>query len=81
VSRFKLILRVGGTIVLLVGLFFLPIGHWTRGERTHYVPSAFNGIADLGGFLSIGLFLAGVGLVALIVSFLLPGEMYDDFET
>jgi hypothetical protein len=78
-SRFKLILRVGGTILFAVGLFGLPRGYGDGYLDAKRATSAFNNIADLGGFLSIGLILLGVGLIAFIVSFLLPGQIDEDY--
>ena len=64
-------------VVFAVGLLCLPRGYGVGyPERA---TSAFNNIADLGGFLSIGLILLGVGLIAFIVSFLLPGQIDEDY--
>ena len=74
-GRLKLILRIGGVILSAVGLVFLPF-HYVDAERAL---SAFNMFADMGSFINIGLLLLGVGLVAFVLSFLLPGEMGESY--
>ena len=75
-SRLKLILRIGGVIVVLVGLMFLPVGYGNSPKRDL---SVFHNIADMGSFIKTGFLLVGLGLIAVVLSFLLPGEMDEDY--
>ena len=71
VSRLKVVLRVVGASVLVMGPMFLPMQHCTGPKRDL---SAFNNIAETGAFLGPALVLLAVGLATLILSWLLPGD-------
>jgi hypothetical protein len=70
-----MILRIGGIVVGAVGMSCLPIGY-RDDERAL---SVFHNIVDMGFFTKIGLIMLGLGLVAFVSSFLLRGEMGEDY--
>jgi hypothetical protein len=67
---------MGGIAVFAVGAMCLPIGYGHHHPKRDL--SVFFNIAEMGDFIKAGLLLIGVGLIAVILSFLLPGEMDDD---
>jgi hypothetical protein len=70
-SRVKSTLRVGGTIMAAIGILCLPVGFGTSPKRD---TSAFSNLADLGAFFRVGLMMIAVGLVALAISRVIPGD-------
>ena len=74
VNRLKTVLRTGGTVVVAMGIVCLPVGFGISPKRDL---SLFNNLADLGAFVQMGLILIAVGLLALGLSFMVPGEMSD----
>jgi hypothetical protein len=71
VSRFKLILRIGGVTALFVGLMSCPVGYRVSPKRDL---SAFDNFADIWAFFEFGLILIGIGLIAFLLPFFLPGD-------
>ena len=66
------VLRIGGIVGSLVGLMALPLG---RGVSPKRDLSAFYLITDTGAFVKIALALVVAGLIAMILSLLVPGDM------
>jgi len=75
-ARLKLILRMGGIVVFCIGVSFLPVGY---GANPKADLSVFTNIVDMGSFISDGMILMAVGVVACVASALLPGEMDDSY--
>ncbi len=73
-SNLKTVLRVGGVVLVLIGLMFLPVRNYVfdKGDL-----SAFDDVTETGGFLQVALGLVIVGLVSFGLSFLVRGEMSD----
>jgi len=68
----KPILRIGGIVAMLVGFTCLPLGMGASPKRDL---SVFNNIADSGAFLKMGLALMAGGLIAVVLSRFVPGDM------
>jgi len=73
-DRLKTALRVSGIVIALIGTMCLPVGFGVSPKRDL---SLFYNLADLGAFVSAGLILIVVGLVALAISYAVPGEMVE----
>jgi hypothetical protein len=69
-SRVKTILRVGGMIIVAIGIMCLPVAHATPKRDT----SVFYNLADLDAFVRIGFSMIGVGLAALAISRAIPAD-------
>jgi hypothetical protein len=67
----KTVVRIIGITLLFIGAGSLPIGFRVSPKRDL---SAFNNAADLGAFVKLGAVLMGAGLVAVILSWFLPGS-------
>jgi len=74
--RVKLLLRIGGITSLLVGLLCFPFG---RGSNDPVrALSVFSSLADSGILVKLGFLLFVLGAIALVASWLVPGEESDD---
>lgn len=73
-NNLKTTLRVGGVLVVAMGLMFLPTQDYTFTKRDL---SAFSNIGDLGAFVSWGLALVVLGIAAIGASFLIRGDLSD----
>jgi len=71
-SRLKHVLRLGGVVVAVIGLMCLPIGFRVSPKRDL---SLFNNLADTGAFIATALVLIPVGLITIVLSYILPGEL------
>ena len=67
-------MRVGGTTIAMVGLLCFPVG-LNVFQKSDL--SVFLNIADLGVFVPMGAAFVAVGVVAIALSRLIPGEMDD----
>lgn len=70
VARAKLLLRIVGVALLLLGLMCLPSGSGISPKRDL---SAFNNLADAGLFLRVGLVVTTGGAL-LVAAWILPGR-------
>ena len=70
----KTVLRIGGVVILAIGLMFVPVRNYVfdAGDL-----SAFDDVTELGGFVWVAVLMIVVGLVAIGLSFLVRGEMSD----
>jgi hypothetical protein len=75
-SRWKTGLRVGGVALASVGALLLPRARHVI-EFTKRDLSAFNAIADAGEFVGWGLACIAGGTLAVVVSFLIRGDVHD----
>ena len=73
-SNFKTVLRVGGVVLVAIGLMLLPVRNYVFDKRDL---SAFHDVAELSAFVQSGLALIVVGLVVFGLSFLIRGELSD----
>jgi len=71
-KRLKVVLRVGGTLIAVIGLLGLPLGYGVSPKRDL---SVFNNVADTGAFIEAAFALILFGLAALLVSCFLPGNL------
>lgn len=65
-------MRIGGIVTALIGVMCLPIGYGVSPRRDL---SAFNNIVDTGAFVKAALALIAVGILAIVVSRLVPGDL------
>ena len=72
--RWKAILRVGGFLLMLLGVMLRPHrdGIFTKRDL-----SAFSGVADVGAFASEALACIGLGLLLVAASFLIRADLAD----
>ena len=68
----KPVLRIGGIVTMLVGLTCLPVGFSGNPKRGLNV---FTTIADTGAFVKMGFVLIAGGLIAVLLSRFVPGDM------
>lgn len=73
-SRVRVILRVGGTLAAAIGVLCLPIGYGVSPKRDL---SMFNNLADVGAFVTVAVILILLGVIALLVSRFLPGDVSE----
>jgi hypothetical protein len=73
-NNLKTVLRIGGIVIAVMGLMFLPSRNlvFDKGDL-----SAFSNWADVGVFVRSGFGLIVVGLVVFGLSFLVRGDMTD----
>ena len=73
-NNLKTVLRIGGIVIALMGLMFLPSRNFVfdKGDL-----SAFHNWSDVGVFVRSGFGLIVVGLVVFGLSFLVRGDMTD----
>jgi hypothetical protein len=71
-ARAKTVLRVGGTTIAMIGLLCIPVG-LNVFQKSDL--SVFHNIADLGVFVPMGVVFVTIGVVAIGLSSLIPGEM------
>jgi hypothetical protein len=73
-TRLKTVLRIGGTVIVLIGLMFFPARNlvFNKGDT-----SAFHRIADLGAFVPWGATCVIVGLLAIVASCLIRADLSD----
>jgi hypothetical protein len=74
-SRLKVGLRVCGVLLALVGVMCLPVGYGVSPKRDL---SVFANLADTGAFLRAAFVLIPSGLIVLVVSCFVPGDV-DEF--
>ena len=72
-SRLKALLRIGGILLVLAGVMFLPLGCRELGPRT----TTFDRIVRLGALRDPGMVLIGVGAIAFAASWLVGGINLD----
>jgi hypothetical protein len=65
------VIRVVALLVGLLGFMCFPVGLGVSPKRDL---NAFNNLADVGNFISIGVTLVGAAAVLFVVSFLFPSE-------
>ena len=70
----KTVLRVGGVVLVVIGLMFLPVRTYVfdKGDQ-----SAFGDVAEIGGFGQAALAMILVGSAAFGLSFLVRGDLSD----
>jgi len=74
-SRLKLLLQLGGIVLLCVGvLLIFPSSYGDHESKM----TIFKRIVNLGAFSRPGAILIGLGVIALISSWLIPGDLYED---
>lgn len=73
-ARWKTALRVGGVILVGVGVIFLPATHQVFSERGL---SVFSDVADTGALAGWGVACIAAGVLAVVVSVLIPGDVQD----
>jgi len=73
-NNLKTGLRIGGILIAVIGLMFLPTRNFVfdKGDL-----SAFHNWSDVGAFARTGIALLVAGLVVFGLSFLVRGEMTD----
>lgn len=74
-SRFRLALRVGGWLVLSLGLSSLPVGYGASPARDL---SLFKNLADAGVFIKAAVAFIAVGVALLLASSLMSRFDPDD---
>lgn len=67
-------LRIGGIVVAVIGLMFLPDLSVVPNRRD---TSAFNRLADLGAFVHRSPIFVVTGLIAFGASFLIRGDLSE----
>ena len=72
-GRIKTLLQLGGIIPLSVGVMFLP---W-RGDHGHKT-TIFDRIVSFGTFSRPAVLLIAFGAIALTVSWLIRGNLYEE---
>jgi hypothetical protein len=70
-DRLKTGLRVGGTLLAMMGLLCLPLGSEVNPKRAQ---SFFENLVELGAFIRTGLALLAIGVLALGLSYVVRGE-------
>jgi hypothetical protein len=71
VAHARPVIRVVALLVGLLGFMCFPVGLGVSPKRDL---NAFNNLADMGNFMSIGVRLVGAAVVLFVASFLFPGE-------
>ena len=73
-SQLKTVLRIGGVLLMVLGVMFLPARNYVfdKGDQ-----SAFADAVELGGFLHAALAMVVVGSVLFGLSFLIRGDLSD----
>jgi len=75
VLRLKLALLAGGVVIAAIGLSCLPVGFGVCPKRDL---SLFNNLPDLSVFIKAALALIPLGLIAVVLSYFLPGPEVDE---
>jgi hypothetical protein len=70
----KIIFRVGGVILSILGVMCVPIGIGVNPKRDQ---SVFYNLADLGAFTWPAAALISIGVIAMVASRWLPGDPMD----
>ncbi len=73
-STFKTVLRVGGVVLVGIGMMFLPVRNYVFDKRDL---SAFHDVTELGVLVQAALGLIMVGVVAFGASFSVRGDLTD----
>ncbi len=70
----KVIFRVGGAMVAILGGMCVPIGIGVNPKRDQ---SAFLNLAAMGAFIWSAVVLISIGLIAMVISRWVPGDPMD----
>ena len=71
-GRLKTLLRIGGILLVGLGVMFLPACRTDSGPKT----TIFNRMVGFGTLTDVGIILIGIGIIAFAASWLIPGDLH-----